>query len=109
MDVEPAQDPLAEVRQGLEAKKAILLDVREQAEWDAGHLAQAQLLPLSRIQEDARKASAGLDRRTIVYCYCRSGVRVLAAARHLRLLGFDARPLKTGFQQLLEAGFPQAE
>ena len=43
---EHTKDSLDTVKKALAAKKAVLLDVREKSEWDAGHLKDARLLPL---------------------------------------------------------------
>ena len=46
-------DPLEVIKSSVENKSAVLLDVREQAEWDAGHLADAQFIPLSQLKESS--------------------------------------------------------
>lgn len=100
--------PLNAVSAGLEDGTAILLDVREQAEWNAGHLQQAQLSPLSEMQtHEQRKTidSLGLPKDRIIYTHCRSGVRSMTAAQLLRDFGYDARALKAGFVDLAKAGF----
>lgn len=109
-------DTLAEVRERLDGEEAVLVDVREQSEWDKGHLAGAVLLPLSELsrwkkQGSKPQAAARLrerlpeDRETIIYCHCASGVRVLPACEILREWGYDVRPLKAGFADLAKAGF----
>lgn len=45
----------AEVKKG----QAVILDVRELAEWEMGHLALAKSLPLSTIQESMGKLQKG--------------------------------------------------
>ena len=91
-------------------RKAVLVDVREQLEWQAGHLKDAQLLPLSQITAglDATKLAKDLPKDKPVYLYCASGRRRLTAAKTLKELGYDARPLKLGFKGLIEAGFAEA-
>ncbi len=104
---EHTKDTLETVKKAVAEKKAILLDVREQSEWDAGHLRDAQLLPLSRLQESNAQALARvLNKDKIIYCHCRSGVRSLRATEILLKLGYDVRALKPGYQDLLKAGFP---
>ena len=49
------KDSLEVVKKRIKEKKAILIDVREQREWDAGHLKKAQLVPLSKLQADVKK------------------------------------------------------
>ena len=100
------KDSLEVVQKRLKEKKAILIDVREQREWDAGHLEQAQLVPLCKLQAEGKKKMLPKDK--IIYCHCRSGGRVLIATSILKPLGYDIRPLKQGYQQLLGAGFKKA-
>ncbi len=104
------QDSLETVRKLLEDGTALLIDVREQNEWDEGHLKQASLVPLSEIKEavDSEQIdslSKRLPQDKIIYCHCRSGGRVLKATALLEPLGYDIRPLNRGFQALVEAGF----
>ncbi len=102
-------DALSTVQQKLKAKQAVLLDVREQSEWDAGHLAEAQLLPLSKLKAGLKPEELkGLPKDQPIYLHCRSGKRVLSAAEILVPLGYDVRPLKSGYDDLLQAGFPKA-
>jgi phage shock protein E len=112
---EHTKDSIDGVRKAVADKKAILLDVREQHEWDEGHLRDAKLLPLSVLQKGAdakalAKALAKLlEKDKVIYAHCRSGRRCLEAADILRKLGYDVRALKPGYQQLLDAGFPKAD
>ena len=104
-------DSLETVQKNLNDKKAILLDVREENEWKAGHLLQALLVPLSKLRSgtDPQELAPALDKEKIIYCHCAGGRRVLPAADILKELGYDIRPLKSGYKDLLEAGFPKAE
>lgn len=107
--VEHTKDSLDTVRKAVTEKKAILLDVREQSEWDDGHLRDAQLLPLSRLEgSDAQTLAKALTKGQVIYCHCRSGIRSLRAAEILNKHGYDVRALKPGYQDLLKAGFPGA-
>jgi rhodanese-related sulfurtransferase len=45
----------------------------------------------------------------VVYLHCASGRRCLAAADLLKTQGYDARPLKDGYEALLKAGFEKAK
>ena len=49
---EHTKDSLETVKKALADKKAVLIDVREKTEWDAGHLADAKLLPLSSLKDE---------------------------------------------------------
>jgi len=104
-------DPLEVVKQSVESKSAVLLDVREQAEWDAGHLADARFLPLSKLKESASVADvvASLPMDRPIYVHCRSGGRVLMFAELLQGKGYDIRPLKAGFDSLVQAGFSKGK
>ena len=103
-------DTLATVQKKLADEEAVL-DVREKAEWDKGHLAQAFFLPLGRLakQHDAATLAKQLDKKKIVYTHCASGHRCKLAADILRDAGYDVRPLKQGYKDLLKAGFEKAE
>lgn len=82
MAVEPTNESLKVVKEKVTTKKAVLLDVREQDEWDAGHLEHAVHLPLSKIET----GTAGQDltklapKDSIVYLHCAAGARSLQAA-----------------------------
>ena len=105
---EHTKDSLAVVKQKLADKEAVLVDVREQAEWDAGHLDAAILLPLSGLQKGT-DSSQKLMKGKIVYTHCKAGIRSVAAAEILSKQGYDVRPLKAGYQDLLDAGFAPAK
>lgn len=105
------KDTIDTVKKAVADGKAVLVDVREQSEWDDGHLKDAKLLPLSVLQagvkaEDVAKVAA---KDKIVYLHCGSGIRCLKAADTLQKLGYDVRPLKPGYRDLLKAGFAPAK
>lgn len=103
-------EPLADIRRAVEAGEATLLDVRETREWDAGHLRDAVLLPLSRLRSGVPEdeLAARVPKGRPVYTYCGAGGRSLIAAAALKGHGYDARPLRPGFDELARAGFPVA-
>ena len=107
---DPKPDSPAIVKAKLADKSAVLLDVREGDEWAAGHLADATHLALSRLKAGvpATDLAKLVPKDKIVYLHCRSGVRSAKAATLLKPLGYDARPLKAGFDDLTAAGFPVA-
>jgi rhodanese-related sulfurtransferase len=107
---EHAKDPLETVKKNVSQKKAVLVDVREEGEWESGHIDGAQSLPLSELEDaDAKTLSKRLPKNKIIYIHCLSGGRALAAAEILQPQGFDIRPLKPGYHALLKAGFKRAE
>ena len=91
--------------------KAVLVDVREQKEWDAGHIAGALLMPKSKldVEKEAAALMQKLDKAKIVYTHCKAGRRALACGEILKQQGFDVRPLKQGYEDLLKAGFEKAK
>jgi len=104
------KDTTDEVKKAVADDKAVLLDVREKSEWDDGRLEDAKLLPLSVLKAGARAEDVAriIPKDKVVYCHCGSGVRCLKAADELKKLGYDVRPLKAGYTDLLEAGFAPA-
>jgi sulfur-carrier protein adenylyltransferase/sulfurtransferase len=62
-----------------------LIDVRELAEWEAGHVAGAELVPLGTLAG----ALDGRDRSREVVVMCHSGGRSARAARQLLDAGFE--------------------
>ncbi|AWM40584.1 rhodanese-like domain-containing protein [Gemmata obscuriglobus] len=104
------KDTTDAVKKALADDKAVLLDVREKAEWDDGHLKDAKLLPLSTLKGGAKAENVAkiVPKDKVVYLHCGSGVRCLKAADELKKLGYDVRPLKPGYADLLKAGFAPA-
>ena len=103
-------DPLPAVQQAVTAGQAVIVDVREPDEWAAGHIAGARLLPMSTLEQgvDPARLAQLLPKDKIIYCHCLAGGRCLEAAAILGPLGYDVRPLKQGYPQLIQAGFPAA-
>lgn len=77
----------------LKSGTAVLVDVREPAEWTAGTARQAVLLPLSDLRGTRRlwNAFLGKNRGKQLLLYCHSGTRSASAAAQLRSEGLDAR------------------
>jgi phage shock protein E len=105
------KDTLADVKKNVDSGKAIIVDVREQNEWDAGHLKGAILMPRSKLQVDAELAGLlkQLPKDKVIYTHCRAGGRALACGEILKKCGYDVRPLKPGYDDLIQAGFEKAE
>ncbi len=105
------KDSLDTVKENLKAGKGVLLDVREQKEWDAGHLKAARLVPQSKLKMASGLADLlkTLPKDKVIYTHCRGGNRALACGEILKKYGFDVRPLKAGYQDLADAGFEKAE
>jgi rhodanese-related sulfurtransferase len=108
---EHTKDSLDTVKKALADKKAVLIDVREKSEWDDGHLKDAKLLPLSSLKAETlpKDVAALLPKDKVAYLHCAAGGRCLKAAEILRKQGYDVRPLKAGYKDLLADGFPKAD
>lgn len=104
---EHTKDTLEQVKKAVEGGKAILVDVREESEWNDGHLKIAKHVPLSQIKAgiEKEKLEKKLPAGSVLYLHCASGKRCLAAADLLKKQGYDVRPLKDGYANLLKAGF----
>lgn len=66
---------------------AVILDVREQSEFDTGHVPGAVLLPVGTINEESAAAVLP-EKGTTVLVYCRSGNRSKQASKALAKLGY---------------------
>lgn len=67
-------------------KDALVLDVREKSEFDSGHILNAKLIPLGKLQE--RMGELEKQRNHPIVVVCRSGNRSLIATRMLNKQGF---------------------
>lgn len=65
----------------------IILDVREQEEYDQGHIPGAILIPYTEIENKAEEMLSDKDK--IILVYCRSGRRSKIAAESLAKLGYS--------------------
>ena len=65
---------------------ATLIDVREQVEWDAGHIPGAVFIPLGQL--DQAIAAAVPDKDTEIILQCRSGARSGRGTAQLQALGY---------------------
>ena len=71
----------------MDTQEVVILDVREQHEYDSGHIPGALLLPVGTITNDT--ATAVIDELdTVVLVYCRSGNRSKTASQALVDLGY---------------------
>jgi rhodanese-related sulfurtransferase len=81
---------------------ALLLDVREDNEWEAGHAADATHIALSEVPDHLEDFAK--DR--LIVCVCRSGARSARAATFLLQNGFDAVNLEGGMRAWADEGEP---
>ena len=71
----------------MDTQKVIVLDVREQSEYDSGHIPGAVLLPVGSIDEETAAAVIP-EKDSTVLVYCRSGNRSKTASSTLAGLGY---------------------
>ena len=86
----------------LVAAGALMVDVREDDEWAAGHTPQAVHLPMGQVVDRIDELPVG---RTIV-CMCRVGGRSGSVALHLAGSGYDVRNIAGGMQAWAAQGLP---
>lgn len=76
-----------EAKEMMDTQEVIVLDVREQNEYDSGHIPGAVLLPAGTIDEDTAAAVIP-EKDSTVLVYCRSGNRSKTASSALAELGY---------------------
>ena len=77
-----------EAKEMMDTQEVIVLDVREQDEFDAGHITGAVLLPVGTITKDTAAAVIP-ELVSVVLVYCRSGNRSKTASKALAALGYS--------------------
>ncbi|OCT12499.1 sulfurtransferase [Paenibacillus pectinilyticus] len=64
---------------------SVIIDVREQHEWDYYHMEEAKLIPMGQIPHRMGELPEDAD----IYLVCAHGVRSLRVAEFLKENGFD--------------------
>ncbi len=86
-------------------KQAILLDVREDLEWNAGHAAQAVHLGKGIFERDLEKTIPDPAREIIMYCG--GGYRSILTASVAQRMGYhNVFSLIGGYKALVQANWP---
>jgi rhodanese-related sulfurtransferase len=98
----PVPEVSAEDARRLVEAGAVLLDVREADEWDAGHAPEATWIPFGEI--DARHGE--LPRDVTIVTICRSGARSHAVTAALLGAGYDAVNVGGGMREWIVEDFP---
>lgn len=94
-----------EAVQLINRKDAVVIDVRDTGEYEAGHIASAKHVPERQLTERLKEFEKFKGRPVIVTC--RSGMRSSAAVQILRRNGFDeAVNLRGGIGAWQQAGMP---
>ncbi|HEX4729278.1 MAG TPA: rhodanese-like domain-containing protein [Jatrophihabitans sp.] len=102
MHSDPAEEVSAAQTVELLEGEAVLLDVREQHEWDAGHAPQARHLPMSQLNERADELPTDVP----IVCVCHGGGRSSRVSAVLRHSGWRALNLTGGMVAWHAAGLP---
>jgi molybdopterin/thiamine biosynthesis adenylyltransferase/rhodanese-related sulfurtransferase len=85
--------------------RVALVDVREDGEWEQGHIPGAHHVAKSYLEQQIEAYVP--DRGTPVVLYCAGGVRSLFAGQTLRAMGYtDVVSMSGGFQQWKSLGLP---
>lgn len=96
---------VAETRQKLAAGKATVIDVREESEWAAGHVAGAQHMGKGIIERDIEARVP--DRNAELILYCGGGFRSALSADNLQKMGYtNVFSMEGGWRAWQEAGGP---
>ena len=101
-----ARSRLEEARRRLAANpKAVLIDVREDSEWAAGHAVQAIHLGRGILERDIERTIPDPDTECILYCG--GGYRSALAAEVAQRMGYkNVASLIGGYKALVAAGWP---
>ncbi|TML19025.1 MAG: molybdopterin-synthase adenylyltransferase MoeB [Actinobacteria bacterium] len=92
-------------REVIENDDPVIVDVREQDEWDEGHIPGAIHIPRGYLE--SRIEGAAPDRSRQILLYCSAGNRSAFAAKTLQDLGYDESvSLAGGFTDWKRNGFP---
>ncbi len=99
ISIEEARDRLGKNPQ------AVLLDVREDNEWEKGHATQAVHLGKGILERDLESKFPDPNREIIMYCG--GGYRSVLTAAAAQKLGYrNVFSLKGGYKGLLQSGWP---
>jgi sulfur-carrier protein adenylyltransferase/sulfurtransferase len=94
-----------QARELVERGEPLLLDVREQSEWDEGHIPGAVHVPRGHLESRIERTAPDPARPIVVYCS--AGNRSAFAAKTLGELGYeDVTSLAGGFTDWKRNGFP---
>ena len=99
---------IAQARERLAANpNAVLIDVREESEWAAGHAAEARHLGKGVLERDIEKLFP--DAGTEIIMYCGGGYRSALTCDVAQRMGFkNVASLIGGYKALVAAGWPMA-
>jgi rhodanese-related sulfurtransferase len=104
----PSQIPTVRVADVVDGalRNAVVLDVREDDEWQAGHIAGAVHVPMNEIPQRLAEEPDALSADTPVVVVCKVGGRSAQVTAWLRHHGYDAANLDGGMLAWSRAGQP---
>ena len=85
---------------------AVVLDIREQEEWDRGHAPTAVHIPMSELPARVDELAPFLDLDEPLVITCRSGGRVLRVMPWLAQQGYEVANMNGGMRAWLATGKP---
>ena len=92
-------------RQLIDSGEPVVVDVREQDEWDEGHISGAVHIPRGHLESRIERAAPDPAQRVLLYCS--AGNRSAFAAKTLEDMGYDdVVSLADGFTDWKRNGFP---
>jgi rhodanese-related sulfurtransferase len=97
---------LEETRERLKLNpKAVLLDVREESEWQNGHAAEAAHLGKGILERDLERMFP--DPNTEILMYCGGGYRSILACDAAQRMGYkNIASVKGGYKAMVAAQWP---
>ncbi len=83
----------------------VLIDVREESEWQACHISDAVYMGRGIIERDLEAKYPDLDSRIVLYCG--GGFRSALSAELINRMGYaDITSMDGGFREWKEKGYP---
>lgn len=88
--------------------QAVLLDVREESEWTAGHAVEAKALGKGILERDLEKLVPNPDAEIIMYCG--GGFRSALTCDAAQKMGYrNVKSLAGGYKAMVAAGWPMTK
>ena len=89
----------------LNSREAVVVDVRDKDEWDAGHIPGATHVSRGTIEFDIEEEVP--DRNALIICHCGGGGRSALAAENLKRMGYrNVHSMAGGLRAWKAAGLP---
>ncbi|MEV4060374.1 ArsR/SmtB family transcription factor [Nonomuraea dietziae] len=95
-----------ELAEMLDTGEVLVIDVRPEAEFEAGHIPGALSIPHDQVAD--RLSQLPIEKTIVAYCRGRFCVMAPNAVRLLRGFGYDARTLEDGLPEWRGSGLPVA-